>query len=70
LGASYAELRRTPRFVRRARLSAERAAESGRALSVEHVNGTPEYVRAGCSLRAASAISGVPRSTLHDRARR
>jgi hypothetical protein len=68
-------LRCTPTFVRRARLAAGRDAESGRALSIELVNGTPvvfgvELVRAGYSLRAASAISGVARSTLHDRARR
>jgi hypothetical protein len=56
--------------VRHARLLAGRDAERGRPLPLKHVNGKPvafglELVSAGFSLRAASQLSGVPRSTLH-----
>jgi hypothetical protein len=68
-------LRCTPTLIRRVRLAAGRHPETGRALAVEQANGQPvafgvELVRGGYSVRAAAMIVGVPRSTLHSRARR
>jgi hypothetical protein len=65
-------LRCTPTMVRRARLAAGRDPERGRLVEVNG-NGAGlglELVGAGLSTRAASALSGVARSTLHDQARR
>jgi hypothetical protein len=67
-------LRCSERMVRRLRMTAGRDAERGRPLDPELANGTPvEFGRAlleaGFTLRAAAAVSGVPRSTLWDRSR-
>jgi len=66
-------LRCTPTFVRRARLAAGRDPERGSALPPVEANGSPvefgvQLLAAGYSVRQASAISGVARSTLHSRA--
>ena len=60
-------LRVTPTFVRRARLLAGLDPEHGKPVRLNG-NGAAvgvELVAAGLSLRAASAITGTPRSTLH-----
>jgi helix-turn-helix, Psq domain len=58
-------------MVRRIRLSHGHDAERGRRLEL---NGSGslgvQLIANGLSVRAASMLSGVPRSTLHDRARR
>ncbi len=65
-------LRCTPTFVRRARVAAGVEPERGRAVRVNGggVELGVELIAAGMSVRAASAVVGVPRSTLNDRARR
>ena len=64
-------LRTSEALVRQARLLAGRDAERGRPLPAEVINGAPMkfglgLIAAGFSLRAASSLSGVPRSTLHE----
>jgi hypothetical protein len=64
-------VRSSEALVRRARLLAGRDAETGRQLPLDVVNGRPltfacGLVDAGYSVRAASVLSGVARSTLHD----
>lgn len=58
--------------MRRARLAAGLDAERGRPLKL-NCNGSElglELIRAGFSVRASSALCGVAKSTLADRARR
>jgi hypothetical protein len=65
-------LRCTPTMVRRARLVAGLEPERGRAVQVNG-NGVElglTLIANGMSVRAASAIAGVPRSTLHDHSHR
>lgn len=59
-------LRCTPTFVRRARICAGRDAERGRRVRLDRLD-PRALVDAGFSLRQASAVSGVPRSTLAGR---
>ena len=71
-------LRCTPTFVRRARLAAGVEPERGRAVRVASTGASTgdglergvELVANGMSVRAAAAVVGVAKSTLHDRARR
>jgi hypothetical protein len=64
-------LKVTPTFVRKARLAAGREPERGRPARVNGARDLGvELIANGLSVRAASAISGVARSTMHDRARR
>lgn len=59
-------LRCTPTLVRRVRLASGRDAERGRL--VELTGMEPRALRdAGLSLRAIASVTGVSRSTLHDR---
>lgn len=64
-------VRSSESIVRKARLLAGRDGETGRRLPSEVVNGRPltfacGLVDAGYSLRAASALSGIPRSTIFE----
>jgi hypothetical protein len=64
-------LRCSATIVRKARLASGRDVEWGRPLPDDVVNGQPlrfglGLLEAGYSLRAASALSGIPRSTLHE----
>jgi hypothetical protein len=61
-------MRCTPTFVRRARLAALRDPEDGRPIDPEDPwEAARELRRRGRSLRAIAALTGVPRSTLHDK---
>jgi len=62
-------MRCTPTFVRRARLGHGRDPEDGRQPSGDPMAVACELRRRGRSLRAIAALTGVPRSTLHDRLR-
>jgi hypothetical protein len=63
-------LRTTATFVRRARIAAGRESERGRIVHVNGIDAGVALVRNGMSVRAAAAVVGVAKSTLHDRARR
>lgn len=62
-------LRTSERLVQRIRV-ANGLDDYGRPRRINGVGDGLELLHAGLSLRAASMISGVPRSTLSDRARR
>ena len=60
----------TPGLVRAARVGADRDPERGRSLvGVTRERWASELRAAGYSLRAVSAMTGIPRSTLHHRER-
>lgn len=61
-------LRCTPTFVRRARLAQGRDPEFGRVVDLDVLE-PRALLDAGLSVRQAAAVLGVPRSTLHGRAR-
>jgi len=60
----------TPSLVRASRIAADREPERGRSLAgVTRERWASELRAAGYSLRAVSAMTGIPRSTLHSRER-
>lgn len=59
-------LRCTPTYVRRTRIIAGRDAESGKRVTLLALE-PRALLAAGMSVRAASALTGIPRSTIQDR---
>jgi hypothetical protein len=61
-------MRCTPTFVRRARIARGRDPEHGRVVDLDALE-PRALLDAGLSVRQAAAVLGLPRSTLHERAR-